>query len=224
MLSSGAGNRRRELEGMISSIAGKARAAGIHMILATQRPSSDVITGTIKSNLPTCIAFAVSNSTNSRIILDKPGAEALVGKGDMLFAPQDRPDGIRIQGSFVDNPEINSIADFVRDNNVCEFDSEFENAIAVKEEVEEEDGDGEASSGSEYDKDLVDIVKAVMVSGQASGAMIQRRFGIGYMRAAKIIDQMEELKFIGPSNGSKAREVFITKERYEEFFGVKFDD
>ena len=119
----------KSAENSIKEITQLSRAVGIHMILATQRPSSDVITGTIKSNLPTCIAFAVSNSTNSRIILDKPGAEALVGKGDMLFAPQDRPDGIRIQGSFVDNPEINSIADFVRDNNVCEFDSEFENAI-----------------------------------------------------------------------------------------------
>lgn len=219
-------DKKRELENLISSIAGKARAAGIHLILATQRPSSDVITGTIKANLPCRIAFAVSNRLNSRIILDNDGAESLLGKGDMLFAPQDAPTGIRIQGAFIDNDEVNNIVEEIKATNVCEYDEEFEKAL-VEQPANEADGEIIDSDDIEemgYDKDLPNIARMVVQSGKASGSTIQRRFGLGYQRAVKIIDQMEKFGFIGPYNGSKAREVYLTKEKFEEFFGEKFDD
>lgn len=224
MISSGT-DKKRELENLISSIAGKARAAGIHLILATQRPSAEIITGTIKSNLPCSIAFAVSNQTNSRIILDRVGAESLLGKGDMLYAPQDKPDVIRIQGAYIENDEVLNIVDQIKENNVCEFDDEFEKAIvASKDEEKNSNDDDESAMDLGYDRDLADIVRMVIKTGQASGAMIQRRFAIGYMRSAKIIDQMEKFNFIGPANGSKPREVYITKERFKEFFGEEFDN
>lgn len=219
-------DKKRELENLISSIAGKARAAGIHLILATQRPSAEVITGTIKSNLPCRISFAVSNQTNSRIILDKVGAESLLGKGDMLYAPQENPDGIRIQGAYIETQEVIDIVEQIKANNQCEFDDEFEKALVEQKEendvVVENDGDNMSDAG--YDKDLPDIVRMVIKTGQASGAMIQRRFSIGYMRAAKIVDQMEKFNFIGPHNGSKPREVYVTKEKFKEFFGEEFDE
>lgn len=219
-------DKKRELENLISSIAGKARAAGIHLILATQRPSSDVITGTIKSNLPCRIAFAVSNQTNSRIILDKNGAESLLGKGDMLFAPQENPEGVRIQGAFIDNDEVNNIVDQIKANNSCEFDEEFEKALVDEKEEPDENKnvDSDDSDDAAYDQDLPDIVRLVIRTGQASVSMIQRRFSIGYQRACKIIDQMERFNFIGPYNGSKAREVYVTREKFKEFFGEDVDD
>ena len=219
-------DKKRELENLISSIAGKARAAGIHLILATQRPSSDVITGTIKSNLPCRIAFAVSNQTNSRIILDKNGAESLLGKGDMLFAPQENPEGVRIQGAFIDNDEVNNIVDQIKANNSCEFDEEFEKALVDEKEESDENKniDSDEPDDSGYDQDLPDIVRLVIRTGQASVSMIQRRFSIGYQRACKIIDQMERFNFIGPYNGSKAREVYVTREKFKEFFGEDVDD
>ncbi len=219
-------DKKRELENLISSIAGKARAAGIHLILATQRPSSDVITGTIKSNLPCRIAFAVSNQTNSRIILDKNGAESLLGKGDMLFAPQENPEGVRIQGAFIDNDEVNNIVDQIKANNSCEFDEEFEKALVDEKEEPDENKnvDSDDADDAAYDQDLPDIVRLVIRTGQASVSMIQRRFSIGYQRACKIIDQMERFNFIGPYNGSKAREVYVTREKFKEFFGEDVDD
>lgn len=225
MIGSGT-DKKRELENLISSIAGKARAAGIHLILATQRPSAEVITGTIKSNLPCRISFAVSNQTNSRIILDKVGAESLLGKGDMLYAPQENPDGIRIQGAFIETQEVIDIVEQIKANNQADFNKEFEKALVEQKEEnsedEAEDNDNLGDAG--YDKDLPDIVRMVVKTGQASGAMIQRRFSIGYMRAAKIMDQMEKFNFIGPHNGSKPREVYITKEKFKEFFGEDFDE
>lgn len=225
MIGSGT-DKKRELENLISSIAGKARAAGIHLILATQRPSAEVITGTIKSNLPCRISFAVSNQTNSRIILDKVGAESLLGKGDMLYAPQENPDGIRIQGAYIETQEVINIVEQIKANNQSEFNDEFEKALVEQKEENEPsaDVDGDNLSDAGYDKDLPDIVRMVIKTGQASGAMIQRRFSIGYMRAAKIVDQMEKFNFIGPHNGSKPREVYITKEKFKEFFGEEFDD
>ena len=214
------------IENLISSIAGKARAAGIHLILATQRPSAEVITGTIKSNLPCRISFAVSNQTNSRIILDKVGAESLLGKGDMLYAPQENPDGIRIQGAFINTEEVINIVEQIKANNQSDFNEEFEKALVEQKEEnnDTDDPDNDNLSDAGYDKDLPDIVRMVIKTGQASGAMIQRRFSIGYMRAAKIIDQMEKFNFIGPHNGSKPREVYITKEKFKEFFGEDFDE
>ncbi len=223
----GSGNeKKRELENLISSIAGKARAAGIHLILATQRPSAEVITGTIKSNLPCRISFAVSNQTNSRIILDKVGAESLLGKGDMLYAPQENPDGIRIQGAFINTEEVINIVEQIKANNQSDFNEEFEKALVEQKEEnnDTDDPDNDNLSDAGYDKDLPDIVRMVIKTGQASGAMIQRRFSIGYMRAAKIVDQMEKFNFIGPHNGSKPREVYISKEKFKEFFGEDFDE
>lgn len=226
MISSNADKKKEQLENLISSIAGKARAAGIHLILATQRPSREFITGPIKANLSCRIAFAVSSQTDSRIILDKNGAEALLGKGDMLFAPQESPDGIRIQGAFITNDEVLSIVDQIKANNVCDYDEEFEKALVAKPatEADAEVVDSDDIEGIGYDKDLPTIVRTVITTGQASGSMLQRRFGIGYQRAVKIIDQMEKFGFIGPHNGSKAREVYVTKEKFKEFFGEEFDD
>ena len=224
MISSGAGSQKKELESLIASIAGKARAAGIHLILATQRPDANVVTGLIKSNLPTVIALKVANYNNSRIILDGGGAEALVGNGDMLFKNQSSPEETRIQGSYVKTEEVNSIVDFLKENNACEFSEDAENSINVKEEhISDDDYDVSSSNGG-YDSALIDVVRMVLKTGQASGANILRRFNMGYRRATRIMDQMEELKFIGPSTGSKAREILITPERFREYFGEDYDN
>lgn len=213
---------RKILEDLIMAIASKARAAGIHLVLATQRPSVDVITGTIKANLPSRIAFAVANAQNSRIILDTQGAEALLGRGDMLFCPLGDSDATRIQGAFVENSEVKSIVNFVKENNPSDFDSDFEAAIMPKEPEEEEDKDDEEED-SRYDKEFADVVRCVIRSGKATTSMIQRRFRFGFNRAARIIEQMEELHFIAPQNGTNPREIYVTKEKFEEFFGEPFE-
>lgn len=209
-------NNRKELEDKIMSMAQKARAAGIHLILATQRPSVDVITGTIKANLPSRIAFAVKSIIDSRTILDQSGGETLLGRGDMLYAPIDYDEPKRVQGAYVTNEEVATVVDFVKDNNVCEFDREVENAIAVKEDLPQEEAMEEEK---EFDDLMPSVLKCVILTGQASTSMVQRRFKMGYARAARIIDQMELHKFIGPLDGSKPRAVYISREQYKELFG-----
>ncbi len=213
---------RKTLEDLIMAIASKARAAGIHLVIATQRPTVDVITGTIKANLPSRIAFSVSNAQNSRIILDNVGAEALLGRGDMLFAPLGESDETRIQGAYVENFEVRNIVNFVKENNAADYDSEFENAIVVKEPAS-----GQESAGGDdenpYDKELIDVVRCVIKCGMASSSLIQRRFRFGWNKAARIMEQMEDLHFIGPQNNSKPREVYVTKEKFKEFFGEDYE-
>lgn len=212
---------RNTLESLIMAIASKARAAGIHLVLATQRPSVDVITGTIKANLPSRIAFSVSSAQNSRIILDNTGAETLRGRGDMLFAPLGESDEIRIQGAYVDNNEVKDIVSFVKEHNTADFDSEFQDAIVVKEAEKGSDESGQDDGG--YDNELIDVVRMVIRTGTASASYIQRRFRYGWNKAARIMEQMEELGFIGKQNGAKPREVYITKEKFKEVFGEDYE-
>lgn len=213
---------QKTLEDLIADIAAKARAAGIHLVLATQRPSVNVITGTIKANLPSRIAFSVASAQDSRIILDNSGAEALLGRGDMLFAPLDQSEETRIQGAYVDNSEVKSVVEFVKEHNNTYFDDDFKNAITVKpkESVDqaaaEEDGKG-------YDRELLDVVRCVIKCQAASSSLIQRKFKYGFNKAARMIDKMQELGFIGPQNNSKPREVYITKEKFEEFFEEPYE-
>ena len=209
----------KELEDYISRLAAKARAAGIHIVLATQRPSVDVITGVIKTNLPSRIAFAVQNYQDSKTILDKGGAEKLLGKGDMLLQTMDMPEPKRVQGCFVSDAEVKNITDYVKQNNDCEFDELIEEEI----NREESTGSGMTASGDRNDEELdayfVKALHLVIETGSASVSMLQRRFSIGFARAGKIIDQMTRLKFISPPEGSKPRSVYITMDEFIEKFG-----
>ena len=198
----------KEVEESIARIAQKARAAGIHMIIATQRPSVDVITGVIKTNIPSRIAFAVSSSIDSRTILDKSGAETLLGKGDMLFAPIGANKPIRVQGAFISDNEVEKLVEFVKAQREPEYDN------TVTQEAEKEAEKETSDDNDVYRDELLErAVNLVMESGQASVSMLQRRFRIGYTRAARLVDTMEDLKIVGPSMGSKAREILMSPEQ-----------
>lgn len=194
-----------EVEDAITRLAQMARAAGIHMILATQRPSVDVITGIIKANVPSRIAFAVSSGTDSRTIIDGNGAEKLLGRGDMLFLPMGENKPIRVQGAFISDHEVEQIVEFVSDQQ----EAHYEEKMMPTEET--------SSSPSETPQDeLYEEAKALVVDMQtASISLLQRRFRIGYNRAARIVDELEEHDVIGPSTGSKPREVFMQKDEEE---------
>jgi len=209
------------LEDKIMRLAQKARACGIHLILATQRPSVNVITGTIKANFPSRITFSVTSFQDSRTILDQGGAEKLLGKGDMLYAPSDAAEPKRIQGCFVSGSEVEEIVNFVKENNPIEFDEKAANEINNTQKSNNQ-GDGESGSDS-FDSLMPDALKLVIEMGQASISLIQRRLVVGYPRAARIIDQMEKANFISPSDGSKPRTVYLTMEKYEELFGNQND-
>jgi len=212
---------KREIEDGIKKIAAKARAAGIHLIVATQRPSADVITGTIKTNLTSRIAFKVSGQLESRIILDTQGAEALVGHGDMLFYPVDYTDPRRVQGSYIEENEVAAVICDIKERYECDFDDDAERYVFNS-------GKGGATGGgdmSNSDPLLPDIVALAVKSKQISTSTVQRRFAIGYARAARIIDLMEESGYIGPSPGnSKPRETYLTAEQYKEIFGRDVED
>ena len=211
---------RKDLEDKIMSMAQKARAAGLHLILATQRPSVDVITGTIKANLPSRIAFAVSSFNDSRTILDQGGAESLLGRGDMLYAPADMPQPKRVQGAYITTEEVTSVVEYVKQHNQIDFDESVEELIMTPETPANDGASGEDGEDDEYDPLIKDVCRRVIETGQASTSMIQRRFSVGYARASRIIDQMEARKFIGPLEGSnKPREVYITAEQFRETFG-----
>lgn len=210
---------RKDLEDRIMSMAQKARAAGIHLILATQRPSVDVITGTIKANLPSRIAFAVASFNDSRTILDQGGAESLLGRGDMLYAPADMPLPKRVQGAYITSEEVASVVAYVKEHNSSDHDDSVEELIMAEEQAAGDVGGG-ADEDDEFDPLIKDVLRRVIETGQASTSMIQRRFSVGYARASRIIDQMEMHHFIGPLEGSnKPREVFITAEQFREIFG-----
>lgn len=204
----------KEVEDSIMRITQMARAAGIHLIIATQRPSTDVITGLIKANIPSRISFAVSSSIDSRTILDMTGAEKLLGKGDMLFLPMGESQPERIQGAFISEEEIKKIVDHTVKQQKASFDPNFENLDHVE-------SSGASSSSKheveEYDDPLYnDIVEFVIQSGKASASLLQRRFKLGYNRAARIVDLLEERGIIGPQNGSKPREVLVKLEQDNE--------
>lgn len=210
---------KRDIEDRIKVIAAKARAAGIHLIVATQRPSADVITGTIKTNLTSRIAFKVSDQSNSRIILDEQGAEALVGNGDMLFYPVDYSSPKRVQGSFIRDEEVASVITYIKEHFETDFDESAYNYV-FSSDKSGNGGMGGGDGGSKDDPLLPDVLALIIKTGQASTSGIQRRFSIGYARAARIIDSMEELGYIGPNTGtSKPRDVYITPDKYRELYG-----
>lgn len=200
----------KEVEDSIMRITQLARAAGIHLIIATQRPSTDVITGLIKSNIPSRIAFAVASQIDSRTILDMVGAEKLLGKGDMLFLPYGENTPERIQGAFIDESYIKKIVDYTISQQKAQFDSHFMNLEQVDEDIK---NNPISNDKEEYDDPLYnEIVEFVIESGKASASLLQRRFKIGYNRAARVIDLLEERGIIGPQNGSKPREVLVKLE------------
>lgn len=205
---------KREVEESIIRLAQKARAAGIHMVVATQRPTVDVITGLIKSNVPSRIAFAVSSSVDSRTILDQPGADKLLGKGDMLYFPTGMSAPVRVQGCFLSDPEIERIVDFIGENCHAEFDPDVLEALERQEEDHSDALDDGGSDGS-VDELLEDAIDMVLTDGQASISMLQRRLKVGYARAGRLIDDMASRGIVSKSLGSKPREVLISREEYE---------
>ena len=208
----------KEVEESICRIAQMGRAAGIHLIIATQRPSADVITGLMKANIPSRIAFAVASAMESRIILDTQGAEKLVGKGDMLYSPIGSGKPKRVQGCFVSDPEVEAVATYVKENYVTNYDQQ------IMEEIERktvQTGNKAAASDPEPTADelagdemLPAAVDVILETGQASVSMLQRRLKLGYARAARIVDEMEEKGIVGPFQGSKPRDILITKEQW----------
>lgn len=205
----------KEVEDSIMRITQMARAAGIHLIVATQRPSTDVITGVVKANIPSRIAFAVSSGIDSRTILDMVGAEKLLGKGDMLFLPQGENTPIRIQGTFISDDEIKAVVDHTIKQQIAHYDQTFlmdEEEMNATTMVEDK-----SSNEDDYEEPLYnEIVDFVVTQGKASASLLQRRFHLGYNRAARCIDLLEERGIVGPPNGSKPREVLVKIENKEE--------
>lgn len=211
---------KREIEDRIAKLAAKARAAGIHLVLATQRPSVDVITGTVKANLPSRIAFALTNYMDSKTVLDGGGAEKLLGKGDMLFKPLDKPEPKRIQGAFVSNAEISAVVEYIKDHNTPVYDDDTGKTIKNPHQAERSNSaDSVNPREMEFDPVLKDALKIFIQNKQASGSMISRRYSVGFNRAGRIMDQMERAGFIGPQEGSKPRQVLITMDEYKAIFG-----
>ena len=211
----------KEVEESICRVAQMGRAAGMHLVIATQRPSSDVITGLMKANIPSRIAFAVASSLESRIILDTTGAEKLVGKGDMLYFPLGNQKPTRVQGCFITPEEIERVVNFVKESGAADYSDE------VMEKIEEvmkqsEKGGGKSGGNAPTDGDegcdelLSAAVEVILETGQASVSMLQRRLKLDYSRAARLVDQMEERGIVGPFEGSKPRQLLITREQWQE--------
>jgi S-DNA-T family DNA segregation ATPase FtsK/SpoIIIE len=197
------------VEDAICRLAQMARAAGIHLIVATQRPSVDVITGLIKANIPSRIAFSVSSSIDSRTIIDMGGAEKLLGKGDMLYYPIGASKPKRAQGAFMSDEEVEALVDYIKNQ---------DHEVSYNEEILDE-VQSIGSNLEDVDEHLEDAINFVVESGQASASLMQRRFRVGYNRAARLVDAMEERGIIGPSRGSKPREVLITVEELSAITG-----
>lgn len=199
-----------EVETSICRLAQLARATGIHLVIATQRPSVDVITGTIKANISSRIAFAVSSQVDSRTILDMAGAERLIGRGDMLFLPIDASKPMRIQGCYISEGEVEALVKFLKQQGVPEYTlTPIESGFSTRDDIEEE----------EEDELYEPAVRLVVMNGHASTSLLQRRFKIGYTRAARLIDMMEQRGIVGPLDGAKPREILITRDEMEAMFG-----
>ena len=209
----------KEVEESICRVAQMGRAAGVHLVIATQRPSADVITGLMKANIPSRIAFAVSSAMESRIILDQMGAEKLVGSGDMLYAPLGIGKPLRIQGAFVSDDEREQIVNFIKQYGEAQYNDEImasiEQAVAEKSNVDAHAESVDEQAGGDYDEMLDQAVNVILETKQASVSMLQRRLKLGYSRAARIVDQMEEIGVVGPFEGSKPRQILITKEQWQ---------
>ena len=206
---------KNDVEDAICRLAQKARAAGMHLVIATQRPSVDVITGLIKANVPSRIAFAVSSQVDSRTILDSVGAEKLLGKGDMLFFPSGASKPSRVQGAFVSDDEVEKIVDFIKSNGTATYSEDILESIENSNKTDKEIAQ-EKDQDDDTDPFLMDAIQTVVETGQASTSFIQRRFKVGYARAGRIIDQMEERGVISGYQGSKPREVLMTLDRLNE--------
>ncbi len=224
----------KEVEESICRIAQMGRAAGIHLIIATQRPSADVITGLMKANIPSRIAFAVASAMESRIILDTPGAEKLVGRGDMLFAPIGAGKPLRVQGCFVSDEEVEAVASYVKSHFNTDYDQtvmdEIERKAAQTSNSKSTVSDPEPNDEeTDCDEMLPAAVDVILETGQASVSMLQRRLKLGYARAARIVDEMEQKGIVGPFQGSKPRTILVTKEQWEQMKSgepsqMNFDD
>ena len=209
----------KEVENSICRIAQKARAAGMHLVVATQRPSADVITGIMKANIPSRIAFAVASQIESRIILDTTGAEKLIGKGDMLYAPLGEGKPTRVQGCFISNEEIEAVIARIKETSTAEYSEEIlEHIEQQAEQVGNNKGGGSGTNdpGDDEDELIEEASEVIMDCRQASTSMLQRRLKLGYSRAARIIDQIEDRGIIGPSEGSKPRQILISREDWQE--------
>ena len=212
----------KEVEESICRVAQMGRAAGVHLVIATQRPSADVITGLMKANIPSRIAFAVASSLESRIILDTTGAEKLVGKGDMLYAPLGGGKPTRVQGCFISPEEIEQVVSFVKQSGEAQYDDDV--IAKIEASIQEKDkgsgakgGSASADSGDEEGDELLPAaVDVILETGQASVSMLQRRLKLGYSRAARLVDQMEERGIVGPFEGSKPRQLLITRAQWQE--------
>ena len=212
----------KEVEESICRVAQMGRAAGVHLVIATQRPSADVITGLMKANIPSRIAFAVASSLESRIILDTTGAEKLVGKGDMLYAPLGAGKPTRVQGCFISPEEIEQVVSFVKQSGEAQYDDDV--IAKIEASIQEKDkgsgakgGSASADSGEEEGDELLPAaVDVILETGQASVSMLQRRLKLGYSRAARLVDQMEERGIVGPFEGSKPRQLLITRAQWQE--------
>ncbi|MBQ1282146.1 MAG: DNA translocase FtsK, partial [Oscillospiraceae bacterium] len=209
----------KEVEESICRIAQMGRASGIHLVIATQRPSANVITGLMKANIPSRIAFAVASAMESRIILDTSGAEKLVGRGDMLYAPLGEGKAKRIQGCFITDEEVHRVADFVKQRGKAEYSAEIMEHIDRKAAQNGKNGGNTVAAEPDPDDDrdelLYDAIDIILELGQASVSVLQRKLKLGYARASRIVDQMEEMGIVGAHKGSKPRDILITKEKWE---------
>jgi S-DNA-T family DNA segregation ATPase FtsK/SpoIIIE len=184
-----------------------ARAVGIHLVLATQRPSVNIITGLIKANIPTRIAFAVASMTDSRVILDSPGAEKLLGRGDMLYIPPELAKPVRVQGCFISDKEVGRLIDFLKTQRSGDYNDEI-----TRQPVNSPNSTSKnimVSDGEERDAMFNDAVKLIQESGKASASLLQRRLKLGYARAARVLDELQQAGIVGPVNGAKPREILI---------------
>lgn len=206
----------REVEESICRIAQKARAAGMHLLIATQRPSVDVVTGLIKANVPSRIAFTVSSQVDSRTILDVGGAEKLLGRGDMLFSPVGATKANRVQGCFVSDEEVEAVVEYVKADHTSEYDEDVMHEIERQAAIEKKQKTGLPEDGPSDDPMLQNAIAVVVEAGQASTSLLQRKLKLGYARAARIIDEMSERGIIGPFEGAKPRQVLISKEQLME--------
>ena len=214
----------KEVEESICRVAQMGRAAGMHLVIATQRPSSDVITGLMKANIPSRVALSVSSSLDSRIILDTMGAEKLIGNGDMLYAPITLGKPLRVQGAFVSDEERDEVIQFIKQNSDAQYSDDI--IAQIEQAAIKDDGKSSGSSGSDnassggkdndYDELLPQAVDVILETNQASVSLLQRRLKLGYSRAARLVDQMEEIGVVGPFQGSKPRDILITKQQWQE--------
>ena len=214
-----------EVEDSICRLAQMARAAGMHLVIATQSPRADVITGLIKSNIPSRIALSVANSLESRIIIDQGGADQLLGNGDMLFNPIGSNKPVRIQGCFVSEEEIEGITDYIKKQGRAEYNEEIEkqfNELAIKEKGKKSDMEPQGENGGD---ELIDKAIEVILEYQtASTSFLQRKLSVGYSRGARIIDELEQMGIIGPQEGSKPRKILITKNEWLEKNAMSSND